>query len=353
MAVVIKYNGRNNRELLSAILDYCRMMFSYYFVPLPDSREENLNQMTADPKILVAIPHAFESILATINWNRISLDTYIFNSYQRQPMDGDPSEIQDFCQRVLNLKIEQNGKELNEFDSITILCQKKVVYSSLDPTSVRAVAFGLRRKFTHLFLHNPKTTYQSLTWLIGMYINSEGRHSFFQQPIYYDKKPHSIIAFKYQKYKIFITQPMDIEVSDKYFLSIPRKLARIQQYLKERYPRYIENNIPIPFAIAKNSRKDQIMVLDSFQIDAVLRVLVDANFVLAHQHTLHYDDNFAEIAFPSSSGLFVNSINDNNEETELILMMKVSARNISEYLKICKLIKKRKENVQEKHCSLL
>ena len=225
-----------------------------------------------------------------------------------------------------------------------------------DSDAVRAISFGLRKKFAHLFMHNPRTDLDhDFFWLIGMYINDSGNKAFYQQPIYLNQKPHMIAAFKFMNYKIVITMPGNVEASEESYSTIPKKLKKICAYLYSYPVENKENNIPISYAITRYNSKIQTMKFESSRIDAVSKLLIDSLFISIHEKTFDFDNTYSEFAYPTNENFFIDCIYNSNKQFEQILTLNISEKTISRYLSICRLVKKRakKETNANTNCLII
>ncbi|KAK8888043.1 hypothetical protein M9Y10_039103 [Tritrichomonas musculus] len=322
MGVVLESKTPENRALLNSILNHFRNMFSSYFCPLTNSEEE-----VPKKKVLKALKVAFPSILKSVDWSRLDF-RYLFNSYISQPFKIDMTNI---CREFL-----QNNS--NIFDNIVIMYRhNRIIYSSFDPSTTRTLAFSMRRRFDHLFLHNPQRETEMLTWMIGLYINKSGFNSIYQQPIFLDGAPHLLVAFRVGYFKIVLTQPPDIEVSEEMLSSIPKRLLPIQQFLDKKNIYYPQKNVPIPFAAATNSYAIHKLAFNTSDLDAVSDSRLDRYFIKSHESAASYDRT-ATIAEPELGHSFIRCqrkiVNGQMEEELIFSKPPLSSKGISEKLKI-------------------
>lgn len=325
MAVILTSEKPENRSLLNSILTHFRNMFSLFFVSLKPLHEAPL---VADQKILSALPQAFPTILHSVDWNKLDF-RYMFNSYIPQPFNPQIN-ISQVCQQFLNTNSDL-------FDKIVVMYRhNRIVYSSFDDLDItRTLAFSMHRRFSHLFFHNPQRESDELTWLIGLYINSSGQTSIYQQPIIYNGHHHLLVAFRIGSFKIILTEKADIQLSEKILFSIPRRIQPIQQLLCKKNLVFKSNSIPIPYAIVTNDYVKHKMTYESFNIDAVADSYMDKNLIKSHDYAKMYAKN-ATIAIPVLNKYFVlckRSI-ENDELKETILYSQPNPGGISHNLKI-------------------
>ena len=328
MAVVLDSSRPKNRSLLNSVLLHFRTMFSSFFVPL-----KPLNSVPRVPnqEILNALPSAFPSILNSVDWNRFDF-RYLFNSYIRQPMNNS-EDIANVCK----LFLQKNSKL---FDNIAILYRKnKVVYSSFDPIVTRTLAFSIRHRFNHLFLHNPQRNTGKLIWLIGLFINNSGISSIYQQPIYFNGNPHLLVAFRDRSFKIVLTQPPDITVTEDMLLSIPKRLGVVRQQLDPKNLIFTKRNVPLPYATCANSSVTQQMTYECLNLDTASGYRVDSNFIKSHEFAVMYGQNVV-IAAPTPKQFFIRCERKivNREMEETILYMQPPPGDISHKLNISSFI---------------
>ncbi|OHT09146.1 hypothetical protein TRFO_22062 [Tritrichomonas foetus] len=329
MAVVLKSKEARNRSLLHSILQHCRMMFSTFFVPLP-KLQEKMERFDIDNKILEYLDVAFPTIVNSIDWNRLDF-RYLFNSFIMQPLKYEENRLEDVCKQFLSFNHDI-------IDDIAILYHhNRIVYSSFDPTVTRILSFAMRRKFTHIFLHNPARETDILTWLVGLYINNAGLNSIYQPPVFYNGKRHLLLAFLDGNYKIVLTQPSDIIITEELLQSIPKRLWQVRQFLKNSPTISPLTEIPLPFATTKNLYKVQTITFENHNLDAAMTARVDPNFIQVHDVATAYSRN-AIIAYPEKSSLFVKCEIDDDTKEERIIIAQPTPGGVSHCLKICSFI---------------
>lgn len=327
MAVVINSKKPENRALLHSILLHLRNIFSSYFFPLKSLYSE---EMVARKEVLDQLKFAFPSILYLIDWSRLDF-RYLFNSSIPQPFKVDMSNI---CQEFLH-----NNSKI--FDHIAImyhiLGHNRIIYSSFDERTTQTLAFSMRRRFDHLFLHKPERETDQLTWIIGLYKNKLGINSVYQQRIFLNGIPHLLVAFRVEQFKIILTQPNNIEISEEMLNSIPRRLMPIQQHLTRKNIIYPQNNIPIPFAIVKNSYNKHTMTFIKSDVDVECDSRLDRYFIKSHEAAVSFDKT-STIAVPEYGHSFIRcqiSNVDNQMNEELIFSKPPqSSKGISKKLEI-------------------
>lgn len=335
MAVVINSKTPENRVLLKSILHHFRNMFSSFFFPLKELHKE---EIIARKEVLDVLDVAFPSILNSIDWSRLDF-RYLFNSYIRQPFKVD---LTDVCTDFLN-------KNSKLFDNIAIMYHisgtNRIIYSSFNDDVTQTLAFSMRRRFDHLFLHKPQKESDRLTWIIGLYINKSGFNSIYQQPIFLDGVPHLLVAFRVEHFKIVLSQPPDIEVTEEMLNSIPRRLSQIQQYLTRQNIIYPQNNIPFPIALVENHLSNNTMTFVKSDLDADSDSRLDKCFIKCHESAIMYDKT-STIAGPESGHSFVRCQNDNDQMDEVLIFSKppLSYKGISQKLKILSYTTKSKDN---------
>lgn len=339
MAVVINSKKPENRALLHSILLHFRNMFSSYFVPLKSLRSEKI---TASEEILQKLDFAFPSIIKSVNWSRLDF-RYLFNSSIPQPFKIDMSIV---CQEFLH-----NNSKL--FDHIAIMYHvmghNRIIYSSFDEKTTQTLAFSMRRRFDHLFLHNPERETEQLTWIIGLYKNKSGINSIYQQQIFIDGVPHLLVAFRVEHFKIVLTQPINIEISEEMLNSIPRRLMPIQQYLTRKNIINPQNSIPIPFALVLNSYEKHTMTFAKSDLDVESDSRLDRYFIKNHESAVTYDKT-STIAVPEYGNSFVRCqikiVEDKMTEELIFSKPPSSLKGISKKLKILSSLYTTKSNEQ-------
>ncbi|OHT17052.1 hypothetical protein TRFO_12770 [Tritrichomonas foetus] len=337
MAVVLDSKKPENRALLNSILLHFRMMFSTFFVPL---KPLGKSTTIGNQKVLDAIPAAFPSILNSVDWNRLDF-RYLFSSYIYQPMNSSIN-IVSVCKQFL-----LNNADL--FDNIAILYrQNRIIYSSFQPNITRTLAFSMRHRFNHLFLHNPQRESDQLTWLIGLYINKAGLNAIYQQPIYFQGKPHLLVAFRDGYFKIVLSQPPEIEVTEEMLMSIPKRLRMVRQFLDKKNLHFTQNNVPLPYASARIFYRSQIMNYDCFNFDVASGSRMDINFVKSHEYAVMYGRT-AVIAAPIQNQCFVRCETKivNGAMQETLLYAQPTPGGISHNLKISSFILGSKETAHK------
>lgn len=310
-------------------------MFSYFFHPLGPLSGKPPRDPTADPAIVKCIEYAFPSIVESIDWNRLDF-TYIFNSCVMQKLDTGMDELELICRNLI-----ANNSDL--IDNIAILHQKrKVIASTFDTEVTRILAFAMRHRFKHLFLHSPRAIRpERLTWLIGRYINKLGMMSTYQQPLYINGKPHLILAFRFKRFKIVLTQPPNVEVSERGYDRVEKMLTPLTDFLRERTAVVLKPSVPLHFALTMNDTHAQRMTFECVQIDALSRYRVDWNFIGIHEATRDYAPR-AVVGMTAKYNWFVKC-DRTQDGNELILTFSKEntqgmAHGVTRSLRFCKMI---------------
>ena len=327
MSVTIESTKPFNRYVLQSILQYCKSMFSHFWVYLPEEilaeEESPSNEM-----IIENLENAFGYIIKSIDWGHLDF-MYLFNTYTTQKINGDINALERICAQLLI----RHRKEL--VDIAILYRNHRVVHTTFSATVTRVLAFGMRKKFGYLYLHNPRADRDALTWIIGMYTDMNGLKSLYQPVIYISGTPHLLVAFKLKHFKIVLTLNPNIEVDMQLLNEIPRYLKDLREFLKELQATKPIRDVPVPFALAKVDMSKQQLYFDCSQIDARSRPAVDINIIRGHQAAV-VTDNAASVAFPGISGYFVYVSRRKDRET--IVTCKSPTPNVSDSLKICQRI---------------
>lgn len=323
MSVSIESHAPFNRFLLQSILRHCKLMFSHFWVPLPDIILEGENP-PSEEMIESQIDYAFQCIISSINWSHLDF-SYIFNSFTRQQITGDFHALKRMCAQLLL-------RHRKIFSDICILDRKhRVIHSTFTATVTQALAFGMRKRFGHLFLHNPRADRDALTWIIGCYTDTNGINSLYQPVIYIGGVPHLLVAFKLHNYKIVLTLDPEITIDEKILREIPHHLRSIRDYLRNNTAVKPITEVPVPFALAMDDQQE--MSFDCCQIDAKSRQAVDENFIRGHQAAM-YTDTIASVGFPGVQEYFITVIRG-ARKAEKVVTCKSPSITLSEQLKIC------------------
>ena len=346
MGVVLNSSRPTNRALLRSILLYCRSMFSFFFHPLGQLSKEPPVDGEEDPHVTQWVNYAFPLIVKSVDWNHLDF-TYIFNSCVIQGLNTRKSSGRKSLATLCRELISRNPLLV---DNVAILYQKrKVVYSTFDHDVTRILAFGVRHRFGHLFHHKPAAgAPEKLTWLVGRYRNQVGLLSMYQQPIYYGGRPHLVLAFKFKRFKIVLTQPPDSEVSEESLDMIERQLFDITAFLADSSPVTTKPSVPLSFALALNDEEPKKLTFECVQIDAASRYSIDDTFAWIHAATSDYAKK-AVTAMPTKYSFFTKC-DRSVENKELLLTFSRSATQgmasgISKCLSFCGMIVK---NTQRK-----
>lgn len=334
MSVTIESTKPFNRYLLQSILKHCKSMFSHFWVPLPeivlDGEEPPSNEL-----IVSQLDDAFQFIIPSIDWAHLDF-SYIFNSYTTQQINGDMNQLKQLCAQLLL-------RHRNELVDIAILYRNhRVVHTTFSATVTRALAFGMRKRFGHLFLHNPRADRDALTWIIGLYTDMNGLNSVYLPVVYIGGIPHSLVAFKLKHFKIVLTLNPNIEIDSSMLNEIPKYLKDLREFLKNQQATKPIRDVPVPFAFASDSQQDQQLYFDCSQIDAKSRPAVDINIIRGHQSVV-VTGNIASVAFPGTSEYFVTISRNGPKKTERVVTCKSPTQNVSDSLKICQRISATKD----------
>ena len=339
MGVVLNSSRATNRALLRSLLLYCRSMFSFFFHPLAELTKVPSREREMDPQVLRWIDYAFPLIVNSIDWNHLDF-TYIFNTCVMQRLSTRRKSVDRSLASLCRDLISRNPHLI---DNVAILYQKrKVVYSTFDHEATRILAFGVRHRFQHLFHHRPAASApEKLTWLVGRYVNDVGLLSTYQQPIYLDGERHLLLAFKFKRFKIVLTQPPDYVVSEEGFDVIERELGDITAFLDESSPVKITPSVPLSFALAVNDDESRQLTFECVQVDAASRYAIDDNFVWIHSATADYAKK-AITAMPAKSRFFLKC-DRTDDNRELLLTFSKSntqgmAQGMTRSLKFCQMI---------------
>lgn len=328
MAVALKSRSTTNRCFLHSILEYCRMLFSCFWVPLP-----KLNPGCQKPDLKVAISHipeAFPFIINAIDWTRLD-STYLFNSCLIQPIPFDQKEeLARLCSNLLN-------QHPNVFDNIAILYhKKKTIFSTFSPIITKALSFSMKKKFKHLFLHNPTMLPSGFSWIIGLYINNSGLSSIYQPCMFYDGKLHYLIAFRYNDYKIVLSQPDSIDDDEVVMKAIPKFLAPIRQFLSHLFIPTLNDSVPIPFAISTNHLEKNHLIFHSKHIDAASRPIVDENVIILYNFMMTSYSGLKRCSFPVNNSFSVLAKKDSR--VEYVVFFQSDEKLLSQRSKIANII---------------
>lgn len=339
MAVSINSKSSSKRSLLREILKYCRMMFSHFFVPIDSIFNTQFSKNDAEiiqgkrneieNSVIDAIKNvdAFTYIVQSIDWNALDV-TYLFDSYHIQPISKDVEQLESVCNELRNLHPKL-------FEDVLILYRKhRVVYSSFNPTVTRALSFAMRKKFKYMYLHNP-VTIREFAWLLGLYVNDKGITSVYQQPIYFDGEAHPFVAFKYHRFKIVLTTPTKMELTEHVFNSMPEKLAPIRSFLKECYPE--PKPSVLPFIRAVNNTELHKFVLQTDKVETPAHHAIHQAFLGAHELAINYSKE-PRISLPVQYDYFVECKVDGPREA--LLAAKKEVNGASEYLRVTKILDK-------------
>lgn len=312
MAICLVSTGSNNRFIIRSILEYCRSMFSHFFEPLPEvdafteaiSEESFVRAQVAatatDPKanrVIRKIPGAFPDIVDSVNWT--SLDyTLLYNSVSVYPLRDDAAA-------QLTAVCEDLRANDDMIDHIAVLAGHKVVATTFSWTVTRALAFGMRKRFKHMYMQNLQVSRDQLSWLVGLYMNRDSVPSIFQQLVYYDDEGHLIVAFRYRKYKIVLALKPEIEVVVSELKKIPMRLKRIKEVLTRAETEEIPA-VPFQFVCSKNwvARQKSLFYGNMLRADAQSRAAINSIFIQIHRYAVNYSAN-ATIAFKEPRGFSV------------------------------------------------
>ena len=329
MSVTIESTKPFNRYVLQSILQYCKSMFSHFWVYLPEEILAD-EESPSNDLIISNLDNAFGYIIHSIDWAHLDF-MYLFKTYTRQKINGDFDKLKNLCAKL----IVDHRKEL---DNIAILYRNhRVVHTTFSPTVTRVLAFGMRKKFRYLYLHNPRADRDALTWIIGMYTDMNGLKSLYQPVIYISGIPHLLVAFKLKHFKIVLTLNPNIEVDMRMLNEIPQYLKELRTFLKDIQATKPNRDVPVPFALAEVNMRSQQLHFDCSQIDAKSRPAVDINIIRGHQAAVITDIS-ASVAFPGISDYFVTVSRRKAEDKEIIVTCKSPTPNISDSLKICQRI---------------
>lgn len=331
MSVSIESQKPFNRFLLQSILRHCKLMFSHFWVPLPEIILEG-EAPPSEELIASQIYYAFHCIISSINWSHLDF-SYIFNSFTRQNITGDFHQLKQMCAQLLL-------RHRKIFSDICILYRKhRVIHSTFSATVTQALAFGMRKRFGHLFLHNPRADRDALTWIIGCYTDTNGLKSLYQPVIYISGVPHLLVAFKLHNYKIVLTLDPELKIDEKVLHEIPRQIQSIRDYLRNNSAVKPITEVPVPFALAVDDQQE--MSFDCSQIDAKSRQAVDENIIRGHQAAM-YTDTIASVGLPGVQDYFITVIRG-AKKAEKVVTCKSPSITLSEQLKICNRIMVLKE----------
>ena len=345
MGVSLESTGTNKRTLLNSILKYSKLMFSHFFVPLP---EPGTNQ--PDPpldEVTRNIKKAFEYIAGSIDWNCLDV-TYLFNSYHMQPIrkieknlveksQADTNkELDDICDRILS-------HEPKIFDNIVILYSRHTVIKSTmkDPNVTRALSFAMRKKFKFMYLHKPVCV-KEFSWLIGLYEDENGLTAIYQQPIYYDGSIHCFVAFKYHKFKIVLTI-RDIDLTESIFKEMPGRLKELRSFLKQCYPQKVPPSY-FSYTRAINDFTNHQLVCVSDKFMPIDHLSVHEAWIMLHESSKSFAKN-AVIVIPGNNEFKlmcdhkeVESDRTVVKKEERLVALQKNLPGIAEYVKHCKII---------------
>ncbi|EAY19944.1 hypothetical protein TVAG_401980 [Trichomonas vaginalis G3] len=336
MAISLNSPMTNKRSLMSSLLGYCKMMFSHFFVPIPED-DSNFGQNDLK-KLISKIPEGFKYIVESINWNSLDI-TYLYDSYHAQAVqvqlpEGE-NDINAICQDILN-------QQPKYFDNIIILYSKhRVIYTTLNPTITRAISFAMRKKFKYMYLHNP-ICQSEFSWLLGLYADARGMTSIYQQPIYYDGKPHLFVAFKYHKFKIILTIPTDLILSDQTYLEMPSRLKKLNKALKVCYPKPIPFS-PIPYTRALNDGNKLTCQSDKFAPKD--HQFVHQAFIHLHEISKTYSPTSSSILVPSENHYYILCVHCENAES--LVASQKEDEGLYRNLNTCQIIQRLRENSQK------
>lgn len=343
MGVSVYSRSSDDRFILHSILRYCRIMFSHFFVALPElddplidpSNSDNFNNVNFDINVDIeevkkVLKYAFPYIVESIDWTRLDY-SYEFNSIQQSRVSH-YEELKDECKKFI-----QNNQDI--VDGIAILHKREVIYSSYNTYVTRAITFAMRKRFKLIYLPDLVQNPMKLSWLIGLYIDRNGLNSIFLHPIYFDNKVHFIIAFKLGIYKIFLTIPDGLEIDEQFLICIPRKMSKVVavvkniKILKVLYPPKINE---ISFAISQNEPLKQKMSFNGNLISTFSKIKIDSDFIKGHELAVTYDKS-PKIGYPDKENYFVfcdSQIGENAIETLSLFQTPSSIKQISPLLKM-------------------
>jgi len=333
MSVSIESKKSFNRNLLHSILRHCRSMFSHFWVYLPEIVLEN-ETPPSEQLIVSQLNDSFRYIVNSIDWTQLDF-LYIFNSYMCQSITGGSHILEEICARLLI-------HHKDELKDIAILFRKhRVVHTTFSATVTRALAFGMRKNFEYLFLHGPRADKDALTWIIGLYTDTNGILSIYQPYINIGGIPHLLVAFKLRHFRIVLTLDPTMIITGESLQKIPLYLRELKDFLKIQQPQKLMKGIPVPFAYTGDQQSRQQLHFHCNQIDARSRHAVDINIIRADMVANQYDPE-TSIAFPGILGYYVFVKKSTQQGNEKVVVFRSPIMNASESLKIRKKIKPKK-----------
>jgi len=341
MAATINSDSSENRSLLISILQYCRLMFSHFFSPIPPLGTKNISKDQLK-QIIENIPVAFEYIVNSIDWMLPDF-TLLFDSYIYQPIQKKIRDLESVCEGILSARPEL-------FDKILILSRKKkVVYSTFPVDVTRALALGMRKKFQYMYLHKPVSNGNPFSWLVGLYVDTNGIDSVYQQPIYYDNEAHLFVAFKVHKFKIVLTLKNSLFLNGEIFTLMPGRLKGLVSFLKDCFVRPPPFN-PMPYTKISYKKPVHILQTHSDQIDAQSRFIIHKSIIRAHNTCLSFSSE-SSLAFPTVNSFWVLSQIEDTEEN--IVAIQKDLDHISQAIDMCNNVKNKNVNRDPSLCRIV
>jgi len=325
LALITHKAVSSKRSLLRSLLEYCKSMYFSFFYS-----DVVINQTCSREEISKSITTIFPYIINSIDWFQTNF-TLLFNSYPSQGLEGGNEELAHLCNSLIQ-------SDPQYFDNIIILHRKnRVVYSSFNKDVTRALSYGMRKKFSYIYLHQPVVKSDSLHWLVGLYYNANNLKSLYQPLVYIDGKPHGIIAFKFKKFKIVLTVSNQLGFCEEKYDSMPLKIREIVKFLNTSNPKR-PNFCPFPYVLSSNYTNMQTYISLSDHINPQSRSIIHTSFIKAHEHSMYYDET-TTIGFPYINDFAVVCVNDKDAGIESIVSIQCERKKITEYLYITKRLK--------------
>lgn len=311
---------------LKLILDSCKQMFKLFFPPI--KRKPSTNQV--ESQSLKIIKEGFELIVKSIS----NIDMTIERFYESAFKLNLSYQMETHLSQISYQLIHNHSSPIM---NIAILYSHYYIYSSFPPEISRTISLALRVKFSYLFPKVLVKEENKLYWIIGMRYSERGELSVYSPPLFIQDHVFPFVALRCGKFRFIITLKEDIAPTNEALSSLPYFIKPLKNFLSNLDVRTIVGKVDASYFRIKCDKQNLSLNFANHKVPEIDIPLAQSLLLNCISYGTDYA-KYSNICFPALSNFFV--CYKNNENEEIVTMIKTDIDKVSEQIESCNLLNK-------------